>query len=291
MVLNCSPSVRRWRLWPGTLGPCKAWPSGHRLRRQGLDKDQRLRHPFHRAFDGEEGLDRPFPPTRFSKEAYDCVIYLKDRVTYTSTWVGDVLHHGPFLMDPLPLGTPPDTAELKREWYSPYLTLPQSAWNAISEDFKQCNEHTRDGDVPLTAGHRIRTLIHNALDIPDLALAEWTRLKKDRDLGDGDALKQLENQTKSAFCSSQNWSRDVYALFEALRDADIDSANPARKFAHTFLQSYPNLTPFLSVASVATNLSRKDPSIAQNDTMYGRFEAAALAKSKREAELAMQAYG
>src|SRR6516164_10632011 len=42
MVLNCSPSVRRWRLWPGTLGPCKAWPSGHRLRRQGLDKGQRL---------------------------------------------------------------------------------------------------------------------------------------------------------------------------------------------------------------------------------------------------------
>jgi len=39
--LNCSPSVRRWRLLPGTLGPCKAWPSGHRLRRQGLDKVQR----------------------------------------------------------------------------------------------------------------------------------------------------------------------------------------------------------------------------------------------------------
>jgi hypothetical protein len=41
MVLSCSPSVRRWRLRPGTLGPCKAWPSGHRLRRQGLDKGQR----------------------------------------------------------------------------------------------------------------------------------------------------------------------------------------------------------------------------------------------------------
>ena len=27
------------------------------------------RHPLHHAFDGEEGLDRPFPPTRFSKEA------------------------------------------------------------------------------------------------------------------------------------------------------------------------------------------------------------------------------
>jgi len=27
------------------------------------------RHPFHHAFDGKEGLDRAFPPTRFSKEA------------------------------------------------------------------------------------------------------------------------------------------------------------------------------------------------------------------------------
>src|SRR5262249_51598688 len=31
----------RWRLWPGTLGPCKAWPFGHRVRRLGLDKSQR----------------------------------------------------------------------------------------------------------------------------------------------------------------------------------------------------------------------------------------------------------
>jgi hypothetical protein len=31
---------------------------------------QAPRHPLHRAFDGEEGLNRPFPPTRFSKEAF-----------------------------------------------------------------------------------------------------------------------------------------------------------------------------------------------------------------------------
>jgi hypothetical protein len=43
MVLNRSPSGRRWRLWPG--------------------------HPFHHAFDGEEGLDHAFPPTQISKEA------------------------------------------------------------------------------------------------------------------------------------------------------------------------------------------------------------------------------
>jgi hypothetical protein len=29
--------------------------------------------PFHRAFDGEEGLDQPFPPTRLSKEAEICI--------------------------------------------------------------------------------------------------------------------------------------------------------------------------------------------------------------------------
>ena len=33
--MNRRQSGCRWRFWPGTLGPCKAWPSGHRLR-QGL---------------------------------------------------------------------------------------------------------------------------------------------------------------------------------------------------------------------------------------------------------------
>src|SRR6516165_5025428 len=70
MVLNCSPSVRRWRLWPGTLGPCKAWPAGHRLRRQGLDKGQ---HPGARSTvrsTVRRGWITHFHPLIFQKRRY-----------------------------------------------------------------------------------------------------------------------------------------------------------------------------------------------------------------------------
>jgi hypothetical protein len=68
MVLNCSPSVCRWHCGRGRLALVKRGLRATAFGGRGLTRVS-PRHPFHHAFDGKEGLDRAFPPTRFSKEA------------------------------------------------------------------------------------------------------------------------------------------------------------------------------------------------------------------------------
>jgi hypothetical protein len=74
MVLSCSPSVRRWRLWPGTLGPYKAWPSGHRLRRQGLDKGQRPGTRSTMRSTVRRGWTAHFHPLVFQERQYEAAV-------------------------------------------------------------------------------------------------------------------------------------------------------------------------------------------------------------------------
>jgi hypothetical protein len=71
VAFSCSPSVRWWRLWSGTLGPCKAWPCGHRLRRQGLDKGQRPGTCSTMRSTARRGWTAHFHPLVFQKRQND----------------------------------------------------------------------------------------------------------------------------------------------------------------------------------------------------------------------------
>jgi hypothetical protein len=68
VALNRSPSVRGGDCSRGRLALVKPGLPATAFGGKGLTRAS-ARHPFHHAFDGEEGLDFPFPPTRFSKEA------------------------------------------------------------------------------------------------------------------------------------------------------------------------------------------------------------------------------
>ena len=122
------------------------------------------------------------------------------------------------------------------------LTDPQKL-ERLPKDYENCTAHIRQlYSNNEQIGRRIRSLVSEVIDISDIALAEWSRLRKDSDIVD-DALRQLVTQAKSNFCpssSAKEWASDVYGLFKALtRVAKQGTDAKGYAFSVVMLNSYP----------------------------------------------------
>jgi hypothetical protein len=178
-------------------------------------------------------------------DEYKCIIYLTKRIGKTKNWVDEKLHPEAttHLMEVEALGSPPGTDNYVK-------SLPPTDQKIVSDAYDDCTRHLYWNADKTPAGvervgQAMQRLIYDVLDVPDIALAHWELLYKDSELKL--AKNQLRNQAKSEFCpNGPDFKNDVYALFTTLRDTEQDKNNPANRFASSFLQSFPNLTPFLA---------------------------------------------
>ena len=184
---------------------------------------------------------------------YYCIVYLKNLVSDATNWTDTTLLKGPFLMDPMALAEGPQNMAVTGKIKNSLDDCTSQIFPTNSNTLMTSNPNTHFNAstplLPMDLGQEINIRIHSVLDIPDIALAEWSRLQKDpQELGD--ALDQLNRQTVAEFCASKYWKADVYGLFDALDGALQDAKNQGHKqidhpFAHAFVASYPNLYGFL----------------------------------------------
>jgi|HubBroStandDraft_1064217.scaffolds.fasta_scaffold176619_1 hypothetical protein len=203
-----------------------------------LDRAATLLERLHE-FTANQAVELEKDPATAGHREYDCIIYLKYRLTYTPQWVATA-HKGTYLLSPYALGKEPDRSDL--EALGP-------DFKKLADQFDKCAGRDELGKEERAQklkpenirkrGEKIRRLVSYALDNNEVALFEWPNLPKK-----SDARKLIDRRVASDLCTSVNYKNDVFDFFVALHHSR-DKNDAAAEFSDAFLNQYPHLDEFL----------------------------------------------